>query len=250
MAASARACCPPACGTSSPTGSWRRPATGLPARGRDEYRLTDKGRSLLPILIALNDWAERWIVPDGAATISLLHHECGSPVRTEVTCASGHDLTAPSEVVAAPGPGAKPASVRLTVSGAREPGSNGHGVACVQCCDRSPVLRHLGVTVSVGDAADSTTAALRATYPTGVRINDAEVATGAAPHHRTRPCCPIPPLPACPGSPPQPPVAVDRPGWVNGLSPGNGEADGYGRDGGAGDPAAVRTGGGVCHGLA
>ncbi len=80
------------------------------ARGRDEYRLTDKGRSLLPILIALNDWAERWIVPAGASTISLLHHDCGSPVRTVVTCASGHEITAPSEVTAAPGPGAKPAS--------------------------------------------------------------------------------------------------------------------------------------------
>ncbi|MEU0383629.1 winged helix-turn-helix transcriptional regulator [Streptomyces chartreusis] len=80
------------------------------ARGRDEYRLTDKGRSLLPILIALNDWAERWIVPAGASTISLLHQDCGSPVQTVVTCASGHEITTPGEVTAVPGPGAKPAS--------------------------------------------------------------------------------------------------------------------------------------------
>ncbi|QCD60245.1 winged helix-turn-helix transcriptional regulator [Streptomyces hawaiiensis] len=80
------------------------------ARGRDEYRLTDKGRGLLPILIALNDWAERWIVPTGAATTSLLHHDCGSPVSTVVTCASGHEITAPGQVAAAPGPGARPVS--------------------------------------------------------------------------------------------------------------------------------------------
>lgn len=85
---------------------YRAPGT----RGRDEYRLTDKGRALLPILIALNNWAERWIVPDGASTLSLLHRDCGSPVRTAVTCAAGHDITTPSEVLAAPGPGARPAS--------------------------------------------------------------------------------------------------------------------------------------------
>ncbi|MGI5426979.1 winged helix-turn-helix transcriptional regulator [Streptomyces sp. CA-179760] len=76
-------------------------------RGRDEYRLTDKGRSLVPIMIALNDWAERWIVPPGASTVSLLHRDCGRPVRTVVTCASGHEITAPGQVSAIPGPGAK-----------------------------------------------------------------------------------------------------------------------------------------------
>ena len=80
------------------------------ARGRDEYRLTDKGRALLPIVIALNEWAEQWIVPAGSATISLLHHDCGSPVRTVVTCTSGHEITAPGQVIARPGPGARPAS--------------------------------------------------------------------------------------------------------------------------------------------
>ncbi|GAQ52630.1 winged helix-turn-helix transcriptional regulator [Streptomyces acidiscabies] len=85
---------------------YRAPGT----RGRDEYRLTDKGRALLPIVIALNEWAEQWIVPAGSATISLLHHDCGSPVRTVVTCASGHEITTPGQVIARPGPGAQPAS--------------------------------------------------------------------------------------------------------------------------------------------
>ncbi|MGW2613447.1 winged helix-turn-helix transcriptional regulator [Streptomyces sp. NPDC001500] len=80
------------------------------ARARDEYRLTDKGRSLAPVLIALNDWAERWIVPAGASTVSLLHRDCGSAVRAVVTCAGGHEVTAPGQISAAPGPGARPAS--------------------------------------------------------------------------------------------------------------------------------------------
>ncbi|MDQ0834557.1 DNA-binding HxlR family transcriptional regulator [Streptomyces achromogenes] len=80
------------------------------ARGRDEYRLTDKGRSLVPILIALNDWAEHWLVPPDGSTVTLLHRDCGSPVRTGVTCTSGHEITTPSQVSAVPGPGARPAS--------------------------------------------------------------------------------------------------------------------------------------------
>jgi DNA-binding HxlR family transcriptional regulator len=79
-------------------------------RARDEYRLTDKGRALLPVLIALNDWAEQWIIPEGASTVSLLHHNCGSPVRTVVTCTCGHNLTTPNQISAGPGPGARPAS--------------------------------------------------------------------------------------------------------------------------------------------
>ncbi|MFM9589349.1 winged helix-turn-helix transcriptional regulator [Streptomyces scabiei] len=86
---------------------YRAPGT----RGRDEYRLTDKGRALLPILIALNDWAEQWIVPDGASTVTLLHRDCGTPVRTAVACACGHAITTPDEVAAIPGPGARPAPV-------------------------------------------------------------------------------------------------------------------------------------------
>ncbi|EPJ37747.1 hypothetical protein STAFG_5173 [Streptomyces afghaniensis 772] len=40
----------------------------------------------------------------------MLHHDCGSPVRTVVTCASGHEITTPGQVSARPGPGARPAS--------------------------------------------------------------------------------------------------------------------------------------------
>ncbi|WP_405622719.1 hypothetical protein [Streptomyces sp. NBC_00076] len=61
-------------------------------------------------VIALNDWAEHWIVPAGASTVSLLHRDCGSEVRSVVTCASGHEITAPGQVTAVPVPGAKPAS--------------------------------------------------------------------------------------------------------------------------------------------
>jgi DNA-binding HxlR family transcriptional regulator len=32
---------------------------------RDAYRLTAKARELLPVLIALGEWGNRWLAPDG-----------------------------------------------------------------------------------------------------------------------------------------------------------------------------------------
>ncbi|MER5754643.1 winged helix-turn-helix transcriptional regulator [Streptomyces sp. NPDC002088] len=35
---------------------------------RHEYRLTPRGRALLPVLIALQDWGDAWVLGDGTAT--------------------------------------------------------------------------------------------------------------------------------------------------------------------------------------
>jgi hypothetical protein len=95
-------------GDGSAPSSW--PADDLAAQEEVHGAHGQHCPAVRPVLIALNDWAERWIVPAGAATISLLHHDCGSPVRTVVTCASGHEITTPGQVSARPGPGARPAS--------------------------------------------------------------------------------------------------------------------------------------------
>lgn len=52
---------------------------------RYEYRLTAKGRSLCPALLAMYDWGVRW---SGAAAAHsrVLHRTCGRPLRTEVIC--------------------------------------------------------------------------------------------------------------------------------------------------------------------
>ena len=78
------------------------------ARARDEYRLTDKGRSLAPILIALNDYADRWLLEPSETTVMLRHHACEAPVHAVVICRSralGRDSF--RDVVTVPGPGAR-----------------------------------------------------------------------------------------------------------------------------------------------
>jgi DNA-binding HxlR family transcriptional regulator len=78
------------------------------ARARDEYRLTDKGRSLAPILIALNDFADRWLLESSESTVTLRHRDCGEQVHATITCEAGHHIALAADVIASPGPGARP----------------------------------------------------------------------------------------------------------------------------------------------
>ncbi|MFF3322964.1 winged helix-turn-helix transcriptional regulator [Streptomyces sp. NPDC002889] len=41
---------------------------------RYEYRLTATGRALLPVLVSLQDWADRWLLGDGTLTASADEH--------------------------------------------------------------------------------------------------------------------------------------------------------------------------------
>ena len=62
-------------------------------RTRHEYRLTDKGRELLPVLVAMMRWGDRWLFP-GGARVELTHADCGSQVGVALRCAAGHDVDA------------------------------------------------------------------------------------------------------------------------------------------------------------
>jgi DNA-binding HxlR family transcriptional regulator len=62
-------------------------------RTRHEYRLTEKGTDLLPALVALMHWGDRWLFPDGSR-VELRHADCGSPVGAVLRCDAGHDVGA------------------------------------------------------------------------------------------------------------------------------------------------------------
>ena len=88
----------------------KRPYRESGARERHEYRLTDKGRSLAPAMIALTDWAAKWLVDSAGPTVTLTHRDCGAEVHAVIACEAGHQLGGVGEVAAAPGPGATPAA--------------------------------------------------------------------------------------------------------------------------------------------
>jgi DNA-binding HxlR family transcriptional regulator len=74
-------------------------------RTRHGYRLTEKGADLLPVLVALMQWGDRWLAPAGAP-VQLSHHGCGETVHAELRCAAGH-RTRPDELDLVVGPGGR-----------------------------------------------------------------------------------------------------------------------------------------------
>ena len=76
------------------------------ARGRFDYVLTDKGRALWPVMTALRQWGDEWILGEGNEPVLLMHRDCGHTMTAHMTCgACGERLEARS-VRAVAGPGA------------------------------------------------------------------------------------------------------------------------------------------------
>jgi DNA-binding HxlR family transcriptional regulator len=76
-------------------------------RQRDEYRLTDKGLDLYPVLISLMHWGDRYLADSEGPPAIMTHRDCGAPVTLHLVCAEGHELGGPREVAPRPGPGAR-----------------------------------------------------------------------------------------------------------------------------------------------
>lgn len=75
-------------------------------RGRHEYKLTDKGRDLFPVVVALMQWGDRWTADEAGPAVQLFHRECGVPVTAELICGAGHSALGARDIAAVPGPGA------------------------------------------------------------------------------------------------------------------------------------------------
>ena len=78
-----------------------RPIAGDDAH---EYVLTDKGRELQPVIIALTEWGDRYAAPEGPP-VFYLHEHCGGAVRQRTMCEKCHGALAPAEVTPLFGPG-------------------------------------------------------------------------------------------------------------------------------------------------
>ena len=76
-----------------------RPQRPTGKRTRQRYRLTEKGSDLLPALVALMQWGDRWENDGGG--VELRHQGCGAKVGVELRCADGHALDAGDTELAA-----------------------------------------------------------------------------------------------------------------------------------------------------
>jgi DNA-binding HxlR family transcriptional regulator len=76
-------------------------------RPRNEYRLTDKGVELYPVMVALLGWGDKYAAKAGGPPVELTHRACGAAVNLQLACSAGHVLGSAREVTPVPGPGAR-----------------------------------------------------------------------------------------------------------------------------------------------
>ena len=76
-------------------------------RERHEYRLTDKGLDLLPAVVALMQWGDRWEAPSEGPAVEVIHRECGHPGELVLRCSHDHDALGARDTQPRPGPGAR-----------------------------------------------------------------------------------------------------------------------------------------------
>ena len=88
----------------------REPYREPGSRQRHEYRLTEKGRQLLPVLVALMNWGDRWMPDPAGPPVEVHHRDCDALVHVTLTCAAGHDSLSATDTYPTPGPGARQVS--------------------------------------------------------------------------------------------------------------------------------------------
>ena len=76
-------------------------------RARSEYRLTEKGIDLFPVIAALLAWGDKHAGWPGGPAVVLTHRDCGAGVHLELACDEAHVLQSARDVTPVPGPGAR-----------------------------------------------------------------------------------------------------------------------------------------------
>jgi DNA-binding HxlR family transcriptional regulator len=71
---------------------------------RCDYRLTERGRDLWPVLTAMREWGDRWHAPDGAP-IEVVHTTCGHRAHSVLTCSECGEPFDARQARAVAGPG-------------------------------------------------------------------------------------------------------------------------------------------------
>ncbi|HCR1275103.1 TPA: winged helix-turn-helix transcriptional regulator [Pseudomonas aeruginosa] len=72
---------------------------------RYEYRLTEMGHDLHPVLLALANWGDRWLDEGRGAPVEYVHKACGHKFRPTMVCPECGEPVGSRDVTAVPGPG-------------------------------------------------------------------------------------------------------------------------------------------------
>lgn len=74
---------------------------------RFEYRLTDKGLDIYPVILALLKWGDSWLLNEGESPpLSLIHATCGKAINPKIVCSACSEDIYVHEATYRDGPGA------------------------------------------------------------------------------------------------------------------------------------------------
>jgi len=82
---------------------------------RFEYRLTDKGLDLWPVMVTLMQFGDRYYAPEGPPLV-ITHKGCGGTLDEHRICSACGEKLAARDVEAHQGPGATPAEAPAAAS--------------------------------------------------------------------------------------------------------------------------------------
>lgn len=85
----------------------KEPYQEVGQRPRYEYRLTEKGLDLFPVIVGLLAWGDKYMSSPEGPSLVLTHRDCGAGVHVKLTCADGHTVGSARDVTPKPGPGAR-----------------------------------------------------------------------------------------------------------------------------------------------
>jgi DNA-binding HxlR family transcriptional regulator len=74
---------------------------------RFEYRLTEKGIDLYPLIVVMVEWGDRWMAGPDGVPVELVHQPCGHSIKPELICPDCKSKIEPREMSARPGPALK-----------------------------------------------------------------------------------------------------------------------------------------------
>jgi DNA-binding HxlR family transcriptional regulator len=75
---------------------------------RYDYDLSEAGREVIPVLMALTAWGDRWTSPEGGSPVTYTHRDCQNEIAPTVSCPSCREPITIDDVDVATGPGHLP----------------------------------------------------------------------------------------------------------------------------------------------
>jgi DNA-binding HxlR family transcriptional regulator len=69
---------------------------------RYEYRLTEKGLDLYPVVVSLLRWGDRWMAGVDGPPVVLRHRHCGHEIHPELACPECGDWVGPRDMSVTP----------------------------------------------------------------------------------------------------------------------------------------------------